>query len=144
MIEFAAWTLLLYWIHRAAHRIPMLAQWHAHHHSYINQQGSKSHWQANNLLLFNDNWPSTVDLWTTEVIPTFVFAWITGAWWIAVFYYIWAALLQELLEHRAGFNLYPFTAGEWHLTHHQCPHNNFGLFIPVWDSIFKTEYARAQ
>lgn len=144
MTEFLAWTFVLYWIHRAAHSIPMLARLHAHHHSYINQSGSKSNWEFNNLLLFNDNWPSTLDLWITEAIPTVIFAWITGAWWIAVFYYVWAAFLQELLEHRSKFDFYPFTAGEWHLDHHRHPKYNFGLFVPVWDGIFGTEHARAQ
>ena len=143
MIEFLAWTFMLYWIHRAAHYTPVLMQWHFHHHRYINQQGSKSKWQINNLMLFNDDWPSTLDLWASEVVPTLIFSWITGAWWIAVLYYTWAAFFQELLEHRSKLNWYPFTAGEWHLAHHQNPHRNFGLFIPIWDNIFRTEHARA-
>lgn len=143
MIEFLAWTLMLYWIHRIVHCAPVLMQWHFHHHAYINQQESKSKWHINNLVLFNDDWPSTFDLWATEVVPTLLFSWITGAWWIAAFYYVWAAFFQELLEHRASFNWYPFTAGKWHLTHHQNPHKNFGLFVPLWDKIFRTEHARA-
>jgi sterol desaturase/sphingolipid hydroxylase (fatty acid hydroxylase superfamily) len=87
--------------------------------------------------LFNDDWPSTKDLWTTEVIPTLIFSWITGQWWISVFYYIWAAFIQETVEHNANINLPILTSGQWHLMHHRfkC---NYGLFTPIWDIVFKT------
>ena len=89
--------------------------------------------------MFNDDWPSTIDLWITEVIPTVIFSWITGQWWITVFYYLWAAFLQEPLEHKRGLNLPLLTCGDWHLKHHIRPDKNFGLFFPVWDKIFGTE-----
>jgi sterol desaturase/sphingolipid hydroxylase (fatty acid hydroxylase superfamily) len=62
-----------------------------------------------------------------------------NAWWIMLLYYIWAAFLQEELEH-SNLNLYPFTAGQWHMVHHEHPDKNFGLFLPIWDIIFKTEH----
>jgi sterol desaturase/sphingolipid hydroxylase (fatty acid hydroxylase superfamily) len=56
-----------------------------------------------------------------------------------VFYYLWAALVQEVIEHNPNFNLYPaLTSGKWHLIHHRDNGSNFGLFFPIWDILFKT------
>jgi sterol desaturase/sphingolipid hydroxylase (fatty acid hydroxylase superfamily) len=134
---FLSWTFLLYWIHRFAHVSSFFRVYHFDHHQYITNNG-KSCWEWNNLFLFNDTWKSTIDLWITEVIPTIVFSAITGQWWIMLFYYIWAAFLQEVIEHDPKFDMYPFiTSGKFHLLHHrhQC---NYGLFIPIWDIIFGT------
>jgi sterol desaturase/sphingolipid hydroxylase (fatty acid hydroxylase superfamily) len=82
---------------------------------------------------------STLDLWITEVIPTLVFSLITGQWWISVFYYVWAAFVQEIIEHNPKVDLYPFlTSGKWHLIHHHNTSVNYGLFIPTWDILFGT------
>jgi sterol desaturase/sphingolipid hydroxylase (fatty acid hydroxylase superfamily) len=134
---FFTWTFVLYWIHRIGHRTPIIKDFHRHHHVYVNKNITTWHW--NNLFLFNDDWPSTIDLWITEVIPTLLFSLITNQWWISIFYYIWAAFLQEPLEHRRGLNLPLLTCGSWHLKHHNRPDKNFGLFFPVWDRIFGTE-----
>lgn len=107
-----------------------------HHHKFINN--NKTGWKLNNLLLFNDDWKSTIDLWTTEVIPTIVFATVTNQWWIFVFYYCWAAFFQENLEHNRNKDFLFFTFGKWHLLHHRQLNKNFGLFLPIWDLIFKT------
>lgn len=128
---------MLYWIHRVGHKIPFILKFHGVHHGHINT--NITGWSWNNLLLFNDNWPSTIDLWITEVIPTLIFSYLTGQWWLSIFYYVWAALLQEELEHRRNFNMPILTCGEWHLKHHRRPDKNFGLFFPVWDKLFKTE-----
>jgi sterol desaturase/sphingolipid hydroxylase (fatty acid hydroxylase superfamily) len=106
------------------------------HHGFILK--NKTSWKPNNLLLFNDNWKSTMDLWLTEVIPTIIFSFITGEWWIFVLYYVWAALIQESIEHNSKINLPILTSGRWHLVHHNKPDKNFGLFLPIWDIIFKT------
>jgi sterol desaturase/sphingolipid hydroxylase (fatty acid hydroxylase superfamily) len=135
---FLMWTLCLYSIHILAHRVPLLRTLHRDHHAHI-RVSNNSKWHWSNLLLFNDTWTSTADLWCTEVIPTLIFSAITGHWWISVFYYLWAALLQEALEHNPNNNWYPFTAGKWHLVHHQNSTKNYGLFIPLWDKLFKTE-----
>jgi sterol desaturase/sphingolipid hydroxylase (fatty acid hydroxylase superfamily) len=111
---------------------------HLDHHAFINRNG-KTNWHWNNLLLFNDTWASTLDLWITEVIPTIVFSLVTGYWFVTVLYYVWAAFLQEPLEHNPKMNMYPFTSGQWHLIHHRNANKNFGLFIPIWDKLFKTE-----
>jgi sterol desaturase/sphingolipid hydroxylase (fatty acid hydroxylase superfamily) len=80
-----------------------------------------------------------VDLWITEVIPTVIFAGLTGAWWVVIFYYIWAALVQEIIEHNPEVNVYPWlTSGQWHLVHHKNMRRNYGLFTPLWDIIFRT------
>ena len=134
---FVLWTFALYVIHRIVHITPFLKELHWDHHKYVNLNDTG--WKLNNLLLFNDTWKSTADLWITEVIPSLVFSLITGHYWIFVFYYLWAALLQEELEHNRKLNFYPFTFGQWHLIHHRTPNKNFGLFFPFWDKIFRTE-----
>jgi sterol desaturase/sphingolipid hydroxylase (fatty acid hydroxylase superfamily) len=129
---------MLYWIHRLAHKIPILLKYHADHHLFINKTGKKSKWEFNNIFLFNDTKKSTIDLWISEVVPTIIFSIITGEWFIFLFYYIWAAFFQEYLEHNDHVNVPLFSFGRWHLVHHKIPNNNFGLFFPVWDIIFKT------
>lgn len=136
---FFFWTLILYWLHRLSHSLKFLKQYHLDHHRFIFKNGNtKSKWHVNNLLLYNDSMHSTIDLWLTEVIPTFLFALITGHWWIFVFYYVWAAFFQEFLEHKKGLNLLPFTFGDWHLVHHRNFNYNYGLFFPIWDIVFRT------
>ena len=136
MVYFLLWTLMLYWVHRFGHIIPIIREIHWNHHRYINVNNVKWHW--NNLFLFNDTWTSTLDLWITEVIPTIIFSAITGQWWICIFYYLWAAFLQENLEHNLKIDVPIFTFGKWHRIHHRIPNKNFGLFFPQWDLIFGT------
>lgn len=91
------------------------------------------------MFLFNDTWMSTLDLWITEVIPTLIFSLVTGYWWISVFYYLWAAFVQEIIEHNPKFDVFPLlTSGRWHLIHHHNTSVNYGLFTPVWDIAFGT------
>lgn len=135
ILYFFLWTLMLYCIHRVVHVAPAVRAVHLHHHQFILTHSTKWHWS--NLLLFNDDWTSTIDLWITEVIPTILFSLITGQWWISILYYIWAAFIQETIEHDSNFNLPILTSGKWHLMHHQNK-INYGLFIPVWDIIFGT------
>lgn len=137
IVYFLLWTFCLYWLHRFVHFVPTLRNIHLDHHSYINTHKTGWHW--NNLFLFNDTWVSTFDLWITEVIPTVIFSYITCQWWLCVLYYVWAALLQENLEHNEDFNITILTSGKWHLKHHKNVNCNYGLFIPLWDKIFKTE-----
>lgn len=137
MIEFLFWTLLLYLTHRLIHVIPYLRTIHADHHVQVHFE--QVGWNWKNLFLFVDTVKSTADQWITEVVPTLIFCWLTGAWWIAIFYYVWAAFVQEIIEHNKNFNLYPFlTSGKWHLVHHSHPKNNYGVFIPVWDIFLGT------
>ena len=116
--------------------------YHGAHHNFINSQlknNKTQRWHWNNLFLVNDNYKSTIDLWITEVLPTLVFCYLTGHYWIFIFYYFWASLIQESIEHNYGVNLYPFlTSGKWHLLHHGSPNKNFGVFFPIWDIIFGT------
>lgn len=137
IFAFLFWTFCLYWIHRLGHKTKFIKTTHLDHHKFINVHG-KTKWHWNNLFLFNDTWLSTFDLWITEVIPTLIFSWITGYWWISVFYYFWAALIQEIIEHNPNVNLPILTSGKWHLIHHQDPNKNFGLFTPLWDIVFRT------
>jgi sterol desaturase/sphingolipid hydroxylase (fatty acid hydroxylase superfamily) len=137
IIYFLLWTFVLYWIHRIGHKTPYIKEWHWNHHNYIVRHGSQG-WHWNNLFLFNDTWTSTLDLYVTEVIPTLLFSWVTGQWWISVFYYVWAAFFQENLEHNKNVDAPMFTSGKWHLMHHRQSNKNYGLFFPIWDILFGT------
>jgi sterol desaturase/sphingolipid hydroxylase (fatty acid hydroxylase superfamily) len=141
IFEFFSWLLMLYLIHRAAHKFPWLKRFHLDHHAIIakamKEDGIQG-WHWNNLLLYNDTNESTIDLWLTEVIPTAIFSLLVGHWWFFLLYYVWAAFFQETLEHKSDFNIPGFTAGEWHLLHHKYPTTNFSLFIPFWDIVFRT------
>lgn len=132
---FLLWTLILYWIHRMVHLMPVMKFIHLHHHKFVLVNVTAWHWS--NIFLFNDDWTSTVDLWITEVVPTLVFSAVTGQYWIAIFYYLWAAFIQESIEHNSKVNLPILTSGLWHLIHHRSSHN-YGLFHPLWDIIFGT------
>ena len=96
LVYFFTWTLLLYWIHRISHVIPVLRDIHLDHHRFVLNNNTSWHWS--NLFLFNDTWTSTLDLWLSEVIPTLLFSLVTGQWWISVFYYVWAAFIQETFD----------------------------------------------
>lgn len=135
VLYFFLWTLMLYWIHRIGHSTPMIRSIHLHHHSFILSNHTIWHWS--NLFLFNDDWTSTLDLWITEVVPTLLFSLVTEQWWISVFYYVWAAFIQETIEHNTHVNFPVLTSGKWHLMHHR-GEVNYGLFTPLWDMIFGT------
>jgi sterol desaturase/sphingolipid hydroxylase (fatty acid hydroxylase superfamily) len=135
VVYFLLWTLVLYWIHRLGHKTPIIRKYHLDHHRHILSNHTKWHW--NNLLLYNDTRNSTIDLWITEVIPTLIFSYITGQWWLSVFYYLWASLIQESIEHNENFDVPFLTSGKWHLIHHRSNYN-YGLFFPVWDIMFGT------
>lgn len=133
---FFVWTFLLYWIHVFSHKINFLKKIHFDHHKHIVKNDVNWHWS--NLFLINQTFKSTLDLWITEVIPTIVFSILFDQLWIFIFYYLWAALLQERIEHDKNFNIPVLTSGKWHLIHHYNFNKNFGLFFPLWDIIFKT------
>lgn len=136
ILLFLSWTLMLYSIHRLVHRLPLLSRFHLAHHRYIKNGNSK--WNYKNLVLYTDDHGSTIDMWLTEVIPTILFCVAFNALWLWIFYYIWAALLQDTLEH-SNLDWYPLTTGKWHMVHHRDARRNFGLFLPIWDKVFGTE-----
>jgi len=109
------------------------------HHRQVTQATIQGlNWK--NIFLFFDTWNSTVDQWLTEVIPTIIISLVLQQWWLLAFYYVWAAFIQEAVEHNDKINLYPFiTSGRWHLIHHDTPNKNYGVFFPIWDIIFKTK-----
>lgn len=135
---FLLWTFSVYWTHRLAHAWPPMRRFHNDHHKQVSNQTIQGlHWK--NALLWFDTKESTIDQWLTEVIPTIIISSITGHWWLFVAYYIWAAFIQEAIEHNEKINLYPFiTSGKWHLIHHDDPTKNYGVFVPLWDMIFGT------
>jgi sterol desaturase/sphingolipid hydroxylase (fatty acid hydroxylase superfamily) len=136
LLIFLLWTFCLYWIHRIIHITPYVKQIHFDHHRVVLQ--TTPTWRWNNLFLFNDTWLSTVDLWITEVIPTILLSWITGHWWLIAFYYIWAAFIQEIIEHNPDVNIPVLASGRKHLVHHKNMHKNYGLFFLLWDRVFGT------
>ena len=140
ILTFLGWTLYLYCLHRIAHSgaIPFLRRAHMAHHAQIRIKGT-THWHWTNLFLFTDTWAVTRDMWVTEIIPTIIFAIVFDASWLLGLYYIWAAFLQEPLEHNPKLAIFPFTAGVWHLQHHNNVYCNYGLFFPIWDKLFGTE-----
>ena len=138
IVYFVIWTFVLYWIHRIVHVTPYLKDIHWDHHKTVMRAKYGMGWQLNNLWLYNDTFKSTVDLWITEVIPTIIFSWVTGHWWIFILYYCWAAFWQENLEHNKDVDIFLMTPGMWHMIHHRHPNLNFGLFFSIWDIIFKT------
>lgn len=144
MIHFfwlVVWTLILYWAHRIGHILPKIKDIHFHHHHYISSN-NKTGWCWSNLIFFQDNWFCTWDVYITEVIPTVIFCWMTGEWWIFGFFYVWSAFIQERIEHNPNFNVYPFlTSGKWHLKHHKTGNCNYGDLTPLWDIVFQTHTA---
>lgn len=138
ILYFLLWTLLLYFIHILAHKVPFLWHFHRDHHKQV-AMNNVGKWRWHNLFLYIDTFETTVDQWITEVIPTFVFSFITGAWWIFIGYYIWSATFQEVVEHNEKIDIYPYeVSGKWHMVHHTNPDKNYGIIIPIWDIIFNT------
>lgn len=137
-LVFLVWTFIIYWMHRLAHVWSFMKKFHSDHHAQVTQKTIQGlNWK--NVFLWFDSFNSTVDQWLTEVIPTILIALITGHVWLLVFYYIWAAFIQETIEHNHKINLYPFiTSGRWHLIHHENPTKNYGVFFPIWDMLFGT------
>ena len=139
ILYFFFWTLVIYVMHILAHKIPFLMYFHADHHIQI-YRNNYGKWKWSNLFIWIDTWKTTGDQWLTEVIPTFIFAWITGAWWIFIAYWIWSATFQELIEHNTSIDFYPLeVSGKWHMVHHTYPNKNYGIIHPFWDIIFGTD-----
>jgi sterol desaturase/sphingolipid hydroxylase (fatty acid hydroxylase superfamily) len=138
VLVFVFWIFTLYYVHRMFHKLSFLKKIHWAHHQYIfNKKGNLWNWKI--LFLYNDDIPSTIDTWLSEVVPTLFICWITGHWWLFLFFYIWAAFIQELIEHNPKINLYPYlTSGKWHLEHHKNWRCNYGLFTPIFDIVFNT------
>lgn len=138
-LVFLGWTFTIYWMHRLAHIWSFMRKFHSDHHAQVTQETIAGlNWK--NAFLWFDSWKSTVDQWITEVIPTLIISAVTGHWWLFAFYYIWAAFIQEAVEHNEKVNLYPFiTSGKWHLIHHKNPTKNYGVFFPIWDILFGTK-----
>jgi lathosterol oxidase len=127
----------MYWVHRLVHASNKLGYFHRQHHKVINSKETKWHW--NNIFLYNDDVKSTIDYWITEVIPTLIFCYVTSQWWIFLLYYVYAAFIQENIEHSNEF-YFPFLCpGKWHMIHHNDFRYNYGLFFTFWDKLFKTE-----
>ena len=134
---FLLWTFVVYWAHRLVHVLPYFKNIHTDHHKQISQDTFDGlSWK--NLFLYFDSPKSTLDQWYTEVIPTIIMSLIFG-WEVFAVYYIWAAFIQESVEHNSMFDIYPLiTSGKWHMVHHTHKNSNFGVMIPIWDMIFGT------
>ena len=89
ILVFISWNMLIYWLHRLVHTIyiPFVHEWHMDHHRQVTQDALWGlHWS--NVFLYNDTWKSTFDLWAIEIIPTLIFCWLTGHWWLFIIFYI--------------------------------------------------------
>lgn len=128
---------MVYVTHYLVHHLPAVRAIHWDHHEFVSAYGLDE-WHWTNLLLLGQTWKSSLDMWIVDVVPTLIFCWLTGQWWIAGLYYVWGAFLQERWEH-SQLNLPFLTTGKWHLKHHGDPTKNYGLFLPVWDWMFGTE-----
>lgn len=138
---FLTWTLMIYFIHRIGHVIPIIRDIHGKHHRYISEHNITG-WTWKNLFFYQDNLFSTLDVFITEVIPTIIFCYLTGEWWLFGFFYVWSATIQECIEHSPNFDMYPYlTSGKWHLRHHLKGKCNYGIFTPIWDILFGTNEA---
>jgi len=139
VLYFLLWTFVIYIMHRLAHVVPLLQPFHWNHHYTISRKENDGKFKISHLILYVDNFETTIDQWLTEVIPTIIFCTITGQWWIAILYWIDAAFIQESIKHNPNFNVFPLnTAGRWHLIHHSNSEKNYGIIFPIWDIIFNT------
>ena len=137
IVYFLLWTLVLYWVHRAVHKLPYLKDIHKEHHRYV-VRSKESGIALRHLLLVHKSKDYTIDLWITEVIPTIVFSLLTGQIWILIVYYVWAALFQTSTKYDSNFDVFPITWGSWTLLHYRHNSNNFGSVFSLWDRLFKT------
>lgn len=138
VVYFFIWLLVLYWAHRLAHVVPYIKEIHSDHHKFVLRSKYGTEWRLNNLILYNDTIRNTLNLWITEVIPTLTFSYVTGQWWIFIFYYIWAAFFQQTLKYDKDEDIFLLTPGMWSMIHYRRTNLNFGLFISFWDIVFKT------
>lgn len=131
------WTLLLWSMHFLSHHTQFLWKFHlAHHEEVLNGIGNPD-WR--NLFLWFNTFEVTMDQWLIEVIPTLVLAYAFNAYWLIMFYYVWAACIQESIRHNPEFNLMPFlVSGKYHLIHHRNSSKNFGVYTPIWDMLLGT------
>jgi sterol desaturase/sphingolipid hydroxylase (fatty acid hydroxylase superfamily) len=140
ILYFVAWTFMIYWLHRTFHVVPILKEVHLAHHRHVTLGTGSNGWNWKHMFLWIDDWKGTVDQWLMEIIPTIIFCWVFGQWWLLFFYWLWTAFIQERIEHNKNFNMFPIlTSGSWHLVHHRNCNVNFGVFFPIWDIIFKTD-----
>ena len=136
---FLLWTLVIYVMHRVAHKAPFLWYFHRHHHQ-VSYRGEWEFSWWNTLGWFND-WYSTIDQWLLEVIPTI--ALITAfpdAWPIGVYYYIDGFCLAEgITDHNPRICIPGLAMGRYHLRHHANLSVNFDQFTHFWDWVFGTK-----
>ena len=85
LLYFMTWTFMIYWLHRTYHSIPFCMKFHQDHHTQIIEGTGSNKWDWRHVFIWIDTWNSTVDQWIMEVIPTIIFSWITGQWWMCVF-----------------------------------------------------------
>jgi sterol desaturase/sphingolipid hydroxylase (fatty acid hydroxylase superfamily) len=139
VLAFLGWTLIIYCMHRIVHTVPYLKKIHWHHHKHVIHGTGSYKWEWTNLFLWVDDLKGTLDQWIMEVIPTILFCWLTGHWWILILYWVDSAFIQEHIEHNRKFDIYPFlTSGKWHMVHHEDHRYNYGIYFPIWDLIFGT------
>lgn len=133
------WTMMIYWTHRLAHRLPCLWRFHSAHHA-VEYKGEYEFSWWNLVGWFND-WKSTIDQWLTEIIPTTLFVLVfPQAWPILVIYYVDGFVLAEgLTDHNPRIDIPALSMGKYHLRHHADMSGNYDLYFRLWDKVFGTQ-----
>jgi len=135
---YLVWTFAIYILHRAAHHIPILWQFHRYHH----MTSYKGQWEFSlwNLVLWFNDWHSTISQWILEVIPTIVLLVVSPeAWPIGLLYYIdGCCLSQGVTTHNPRICLPGLAMGRYHLRHHANLRVNYDQNTHFWDWVFGT------
>lgn len=134
---FLLWTGLLYGLHCLAHRSAFLWRFHRAHHQVKYDGSFEFSWR--NLIGFYNDWPSTIDQWLLEILPTLsLILLFPRAWPIGILYFIDNIFAEGITDHNPRIRP-PFLAmGRYHLAHHRDPQVNLDGFTQFWDWVFGT------
>lgn len=135
-----AFEFFYYWLHRAQHAFPVLWRFHSVHHSIndISAGNAYAHW--------------TEEFWRALFISLpaglLVPAGIPTAPWIQTVMMVQAAYVHSQIRLRLGPLNWIICESRYHRIHHSIETRhfdvNFGVFTPIWDWIFGTQYMPAK
>lgn len=125
-----------YWIHRAAHKIPLLWSFHAVHHS------------PNRLYWFNAGRFHPVEKFLFQIPELLPFILLNPAEEVLMLYLITNGIhgffQHSNIRQNIGWLNYVFSMTELHRWHHskviEQSDNNFGNIVILWDVVFGTFY----
>lgn len=135
-----AFEFFYYWLHRAQHAVPLLWRFHSVHHAIgdISAANAYAHW--------------TEEFWRSLfiVLPSALFlpAGIPAAPWIQTVMMVQAAYVHSQIRLHLGPFRWVICESRYHRIHHSIePRHfdvNYGVFTPVWDWVFGTQYMPAR